>query len=139
MGKVYETIRFGDAASNAEKLGIIITWLVSHHLTEAAFEHENASAIARLRMEDMSGAEFFATILNGEFSSDFLNQEGQDFVEKYFLEGLFNVDYTEVKKQREKDGSSLYPHVATKISEAHTKLVKASFLKRKLAKVLNFS
>ena len=89
MSRMYETIKFGDRVSNAEKLGIIITWLIAHHLTDVAFEQEHASAIARLRMEDMSGEEFFTTVLHGEFRSDFLNQEGRDFVEKYFLVGLF--------------------------------------------------
>ena len=137
MGKVYETIRFGDAASNAEKLGIIISWLVSHHLTEATFEHENASAIARLRMEDMSGAEFFATILNGEFGSAFLNQLGQDFVEEYFLGGTYDYDYNQVKSG-EADERLLSNQVSQRISTAYRKYVEPPSLAKKLAKVLRF-
>ena len=137
MGKVHETIRFGDAASNAEKLGIIISWLVSHHLTEATFEHENASAIARLRMEDMSGAEFFATILNGEFGSAFLNQHGQDFVEDYFLSDTYEHDYNQVRKCTA-DQRLLCNHVYLKISEAYRKFVKPPSIGQKLAKVLRF-
>ena len=138
MSRLYETIRFGHSVSNAEKLGMIIKWLVTHHLTDVAFERENASPIARLRMEDMSGEEFFTTVLNGEFRSDFLNQEGRDFVEKYFLEGLFDNDYAEAKEDGTEAMDLLYPRIAVKISEAHKKLAEASTLKKKLAKVLDF-
>jgi hypothetical protein len=61
LNKSYETIQFGDATANADRLGIIIAWLVSHQLTEANFEQENALAISRLRLEDITGAEFFTT------------------------------------------------------------------------------
>ena len=97
MNKSYETIQFGDATANADRLGIIIAWLVSHQLTEANFEQENALAISRLRLEDMTGAEFFTTVLHGEFNSAFLNQYGQDFVEDYFLGGTYDHDYNQVK------------------------------------------
>ena len=80
----YETIQFGDATSNTDRLGILIAWLVNHQLTDANFENENAKAISRLRLEDMTGPEFFTTVLHGEFGSAFLNHLGQDFVEEYF-------------------------------------------------------
>ena len=137
MNKSYETIQFGDALANADRLGIIIAWLVSHQLTEANFEKENALAISRLQLEDMTGAEFFTTALHGDFGSAFLNQRGQDFVEDYFLGGTYEHDYNQVKVCTA-DERLLCKHVSLKISEAYRKFVKPLSIGKKLAKVLRF-
>tara|TARA_E500000331_G_scaffold289203_1_gene284898 strand:+ start:125 stop:541 length:417 start_codon:yes stop_codon:yes gene_type:complete len=138
LNKSYETIEFGDSTANADRLGIIIAWLVSHQLTEANFEQENALAISRLRLEDMTGAEFFATVLHGEFGSAFLNQNGQDFVEDYFLGGTYDHDYNQVKVYTA-DERLLCNQVSLKISEAYRKFVEPPSIGKKLAKVLRFS
>ena len=138
MNKSYETIEFGYSTANADRLGIIIAWLVSHQLTEANFEQENALAISRLRLEDMTGAEFFATVLHGEFGSAFLNQNGQDFVEDYFLGGTYDHDYNQVKVYTA-DERLLCNQVSLKISEAYRKFVEPPSIGKKLAKVLRFS
>ena len=137
MNKSYETIQFGDATPNADRLGIIIAWLVSHQLTEANFEQENALAISRLRLEDMTGAEFFTMALHGEFGSAFLNQRGQDFVENYFLSGTYDHDYNQVKLHTA-DEQLLCNHVSVKISEAYRKFIEPPSIRKKLAKVLRF-
>ena len=137
MNKSYETIQFGDASANSDRLGIIIAWLISHQLTEANFEQENASAVSRLRLEDMTGAEFFTMALHGEFSSAFLNQRGQDFVEDYFLSGTYDYDYNQVKAYTADEGL-LSNQVFLKISEAYRKFVEPPSIWKKLAKVLRF-
>ena len=137
MNKSYETIQFGDATANADRLGIIIAWLVSHQLTEASFEKKNAPAVSRLRLEDITGAEFFATVLHGEFGSAFLNQLGQDFVEDYFVGGAYDHDYNQAKAYTA-DEQVLCDHVSLKISEAYRQFVEPPSIGRKLAKVLRF-
>ena len=137
MSKSYETIQFGDLTANADRLGIIIAWLVSHQLTEANFEQENALAVSRLRLEDMTGAEFFATVLHGEFGSAFLNQHGQDFVEDYFLSGTFDHDYNQVKLYAA-DERVLYNDLSLKISEAYREFVEPPSIGKQLAKMLRF-
>ena len=137
MNKSYETIQFGDATANADRLGIIIAWLVSHQLTEANFEKKNAPAISRLRLEDMTGAEFFATVLDGEFGSAFLNQHGQDFVEHYFLSGSYDHDYNQVRIYTA-DERLLCNQVSQKISKAYRKYLEPSSIRQKLAEVLRF-
>ena len=116
---------------------MLIAWLVNHQLTDANFERENAKAISRLRLEDMTGPEFFTTVLHGEFGSDFLNQLGQDFVEEYFLGGTYDHDYSEVKSSAA-DTRLLSNHVSQRISKAYRKYVEPPSLAKKLAKVLRF-
>ena len=137
MNKSYETIQFGDGIANADRLGIIIAWLVSHNFTEANFEKKNAQAISRLRLEDITGADFFATVLHGEFGSAFLNQHGQDFVEDYFLGGTYDNDYNQVTVYTT-DERVLSNHLSLKISEAYRKFVDSPSISKKLAKVLRF-
>ena len=133
----YETIQFGDVTSNADRLGTLIAWFVNHQLTDANFEKENAKAISRLRLEDMTGPEFFTTVLHGEFGSDFLNQLGQDFVEEYFLGGIYDYDYNQVKSGVA-DPRLLRNHVSLRISTAYSKYVEPPSLAKKLAKALRF-
>ena len=133
----YETIQFGDVTSNADRLGMLIACLVNHQLTDANFEKENAKAISRLRLEDMTGPEFFTTVLHGEFGSDFLNQLGQDFVEEYFLGGIYDYDYNQVKSGVA-DPRLLRNHVSLRISTAYSKYVEPPSLAKKLAKALRF-
>ena len=137
MNKSYETIQFGDATANADRLGIIIAWLVSHQLTEANFEQENALSISRLRLEDITGAEFFTTALHGDFGSAFLNQLGQDFVEDYFLSGSYDHDYNQVRRYTA-DERLLCNQVSQKISKAYRKYLEPPSIRQKLAKVLRF-
>ena len=137
MNKSYETIQFGDATANSDRLGIIIAWLVSHQLTEANFEKKNAPAVSRLRLEDITGAEFFATVLHGEFGSAFLNQLGQDFVEDYFMSGSYDHDYNQVRRYTA-DERLLCNQVSQKISEAYRRFVEPPSIGKKLAKVLKF-
>ena len=137
MNKSYETIQFGDSIANADRLGIIIAWLVSHQLTEADFEKENALAISRLQLEDMTGAEFFTTALHGDFGSAFLNQRGQDFVEDYFLSGSYDHDYNQVRIHTA-DERLLCNQVSQKISKAYRKYLEPPSMRQKLAKVLRF-
>ena len=137
MNKSYETIQFNDATANADRLGIIIAWLVSHQLTEANFEKKNAPAVSRLRLEDITGAEFFATVLHGEFGSAFLNQLGQDFVEDYFMSGSYDHDYNQVRRYTS-DERLLCNQVSQKISKAYRRFVEPPSIGKKLAKVLKF-
>ena len=133
----YETIQFGDVTSNADRLGMLIAWLVNHQLTDANFERENAKAISRLRLEDMTGPEFFTTVLHGEFGSDFLNQLGQEFVEEYFLSSTYDHDYSQVESSAA-DTRLLSNHVSQRISKAYRKYVEPPSLAKKLAKALRF-
>ena len=137
VNRSYETIQFGDVTSNADRLGMLIAWLVNHQLTDANFERENAKAISRLRLEDMTGPEFFTTVLHGEFGSAFLNHLGQDFVEEYFLGGTYDYDYNQVKSGVA-DERLLSNHVSQRISKAYRKYVEPPSLAKKLAKVLRF-
>ena len=137
MNKSYETIQFGDATANADRLGIIIAWLVSHQLTEANFEQENALSISRLRLEDITGAEFFTTALHGDFGSAFLNQLGQDFVEDYFMSGSYDHDYNQVRRYTA-DERLLCNQVSQKISKAYRKYLEPPSIRQKLAEVLRF-
>ena len=85
----------------------------------------------------MTGAEFFATVLHGEFGSAFLNQHGQDFVEDYFLGGTYDRDYYQVEL-RAVDERLLSNEVSQKISKAYRNYSEPPSIRQKLAKVLRF-
>jgi len=134
---VYETIRFGGARSNTDRLGTIIAWLVSHHLIDLKFEHENSATISRLRMQDMTGPEFLTIVLDGEFSSTFLNPDGIKFVELYFGTGAYARDYSKVD-QAIGDQWALYRAIAPVISSAYHNMNSRTGIRKKIGKILRF-
>ena len=93
MNEIYESIRLGGDERNVERLGVFVAWLVSNHLLDPVFEKTAGSAVARLRLQDLTGPEFLATVLHGELKPTHLNEVGRGFAEDYFVSGRFNADY----------------------------------------------
>ena len=87
MNESYELLNLNGQDRNVERLGTFIAWLVANDLFDAQIEAAAGSAIARLRMQDLTGPEFFTTVMYGEFKPDQLKHEGQAFVESYFVSG----------------------------------------------------
>ena len=91
LSEVYESIRLGGAERNAERLGLFVAWLVSNHLLDPVLEKSAGSAVARLRLQDLTGPEFLTTVLHGELMPAHLNEVGRGFVDDYFVSGTFNA------------------------------------------------
>ena len=137
MNKTYATIQLGGEQRNAERLGALISWVVSNHLLEPVLERSNSTAVARVRMQDLTGPEFLTTVLHGEFNSAHLNEEGQGFIEKYFVSGRFDEDYDSCQYAGENEWHR-YDEVSPKISAAYRGYTMPGPGRKAMAKILKF-
>ena len=65
MSGTYESLKLNSEESNVERLGTFIAWLVANNLLSSSLENSAGSSVARLRMQDLSGAEFLTTVMHG--------------------------------------------------------------------------
>jgi len=88
----YASLVLGSHGNNTQSLGAIVAFLVSNDLLATSLQDRYPSAVARIRMQDLSGAEFLTTVLHGELLPEHLNAEGQRFCQAYFISGDFERD-----------------------------------------------
>ena len=62
----YASLVLGSHGNNTQSLGAIVAFLVSNDLLATSLQDRYPSAVARIRMQDLSGAEFLTTVLHGE-------------------------------------------------------------------------
>lgn len=138
MTESYASVVLGGEDRNAEFLGILVTWLVSNGLIAGALERRAAKAVSRLKLQDLTGAGFLTTVLDGELRPEHLSDAGQQFVETYFVSGQYQTDFDNTPfDDATEDEWRHYDAVAPKITaawRAHQKPAKQSVL----AKVLKF-
>jgi len=138
MPDIYESIMLGGSTRNVEYLGIFVAWLTSNNLLSAEIERSSGSAIARVRMQDLSGQAFLTTVLHGELKAAHLNETGQKFSESYFVSGKYREDYDSSNVRGENDWHD-YDEVAPKISSAFRKFnTPKPKLAKMVAKILKF-
>jgi len=138
MPEVYESIILNGSNRNVEYLGVYVAWLVTNNLLSTAIVQADASSIARVRLQDLSGSAFLTTILHGELKQDHLSDTGRKFSEHYFVSGQYRADYNTCKVLGENDWHD-YDEVSPKISAAFRKFNKPKpVLVKMVAKILKF-
>ncbi|MCB1693493.1 MAG: hypothetical protein KDI19_12070 [Pseudomonadales bacterium] len=139
MSVTYGSLVLGGDARNAESLGCFVAWLVCNRLLSDYLERVQAPAIARVRMHDYSGPAFLSTALNGELTSDHLNEEGARFTEHYLLSGAFERDYARVEYSGENEWTR-FGEVSPLVTQAwrEWKGSGPGPVKRAVAKVIQF-
>jgi hypothetical protein len=138
MSKVYESLNLSQQASNVERLGAFVAWLVTNDLVEESLTRSESSAIARIRMQDLTGPEFLTTVLHGELGSAHLSESGMGFVEHYFVSGAYEEDY-KTCEYRGDDEWIRFAEISPKITHAFFRYSKPESLLQKLsAKIIKF-
>jgi len=148
MSSTYDSLRLNGEENNVDRLGTFVAWLVANDLLASALEKSAGSAIARLRMQDLTGAEFLTTVMHGEFKVEHLADKAGKFVESYFVSGKYEADFSAAEHDFIKDRSVednaenawlLYDVVAPLISNAfHQFTNPPSKAKVTIAKILQF-
>ncbi len=108
----------GGSERNVEQVGTYIAWLVSNNHLSTYIENSAATAVTRVRMQDLSGAEFLTTVLSGELRPEHLSPEAQRFTEHYYLSGDFQRDYDSQETDPEDDWYT-YKLVSPRITTAY--------------------
>ena len=80
MSGTYESLKLNSEESNVERLGTFVAWLVANNLLSSSLENSAGSSVARLRMQDLSGAEFLTTVMHGEFKVEHLTENAKKLV-----------------------------------------------------------
>ena len=135
MTEIYDSIRLGQDARNADYLGTFVAWLVINKLIDPALESSAGSASARVRMQDLTGSAFLTTVMHGELRSNHLTEQGRKFVEYYFVSGDYLADFSS-RTCREEDEWLLYDEMAPRITAAWRRM--QAPVKRLTAKILKF-
>ncbi|MFT4712055.1 MAG: hypothetical protein ACJAVI_003488 [Candidatus Azotimanducaceae bacterium] len=152
MSGTYESLRLNGEENNVDRLGTFVAWLVANNLLASDLEKRAGSSVARLRMQDLNGADFLATVMHGEFKVEHLAESARKFVEDYFVSGTYEADFNSCAYNSteytslEHNGENvwlLYDEVAPKISKAFHQFNNPpsppkSKAKTALAKILQF-
>ncbi|XOV86280.1 MAG: hypothetical protein ACFHX7_15080 [Pseudomonadota bacterium] len=93
MNDSYEELRLGGDSRNVEYLGAFVAWLITNRLLSDQLESSAATAIARVRMQDLTGAAFLTTTLHGELGPHHLSPAGRQFAERYLTSGQYRQDF----------------------------------------------
>lgn len=93
MTESYVNLTLGGDQRNAEALGVLVAWLITNNLLSDSLDRRAATAVARVKMQDLTGAEFLTTVLDGQLGPASLNTAGQEFCEVYVKSGQFFEDY----------------------------------------------
>ncbi len=134
----YESMILGGSSRNVEYLGAFVAWLLSNGMLSAEIEHSAGRAIARVRMQDMTGSAFLTTVLHGELTPHQLNDVGRAFSDSYFVSGRYQADYDRCEFRGDSDWR-FYDEVSPYITAAFQAHVKApSRLNALTAKILKF-
>ena len=147
MSGTYESLKLNSEESNVERLGTFVAWLVANNLLSSSLENSAGSSVARLRMQDLSGAEFLTTVMHGEFKVEHLTENAKKFVDQYFVVGNYEADFNAAVAAIKYDASQdafnsawlLYDEVAPRISAAFQRFNNPpSAVKTTIAKILQF-
>lgn len=129
----YATIALGGETRNVEYLGTFVAWLVINHLLDPQVELAAGTSAARVRMQDMTGSAFLTTVLHGELSPAHLNDAGRQFVERYFVDGQYQEEFSQ-REYRGDNEWTLYDEIAPKITAVFRRPPKP----RRIATILKF-
>ena len=147
MSGTYESLRLNGEENNIDRLGTFVAWLVANDLLASDLERRAGSSVARLRMQDLNGADFLATVMHGEFKVEHLAEKARKFVEDYFVSGTYELDFNscEYNARENKDENVwlLYDEVAPKVSKAYHQFnnppsKNQNMVKTTLGKILQF-
>lgn len=135
----YASMILGGEARNVEQLGAYIAWLINNRLFADYIERVSADALAKVRIQGVTGADFLATELYGELLSDQLTEAGREFTERYLLSGRYEEDYRKVEFDGENEWVR-YSDLAPLISAAYRgfEAEKNPSIGKKIARVLKF-
>ena len=75
--KSYASMVLGGESRNVEQLGAYVAWLINNRLLQDNFESAGGREITRVRMQDLTGADFLATELHGELRPEQLTETGR--------------------------------------------------------------
>jgi len=139
MTETIDSARFGGPGRNVEYLGTFVAWLISNKLVADTLERDYGSAIARVRMQDLTGPEFLTTVLEGEVCVLHLNDLGRQFTDFYYSSGRYQQDCDAIAYDGEDDWLR-YDAVAGTITAAFRTFTGRAPAKpqRKTAKIIAF-
>jgi hypothetical protein len=143
MSDSYQSIRLGGENNNAESLGDFVAWLITNNLLDQTLQDSAGSQIARVKMQDLTGAAFLTTVLHGELKPEHISREGRKFCEHYLASGDYDRDYQGLDfhnfKYKDENEWLRYDAIAPRISEVYRLLnAPKSAVINKIANVLQF-
>jgi len=137
LKQAYEPLVLSGPDRNVERIGAFVAWVVSNHLLESVLEKRAGSAVARLRMQDMTGPEFLTTVLDGHLAPEHLTETGRDFAETYLRSGRFVDDFAECTYEGEHEWQR-YDEISPRITRAFQAFREPVSVVRRVAKILKF-
>ena len=137
--KSYASMVLGGESRNVEQLGAYVAWLINNRLLQDSFESAGGREITRVRMQDLTGADFLATELHGELKPEQLTEQGRAFTRHYLLSGLYDKDFLQVQFIGDNEWLR-YAELAPLISQAYRSFSEPerTGLGGRLAKILKF-
>jgi hypothetical protein len=137
--KSYASMVLGGESRNVEKLGAYVAWLINNRLFQDNIEQAAGSGITRVRMQDLTGADFLSTELHGELKPEQLTEPGRAFTRHYLLSGVYDKDYLQVPFMGDNEWLR-YADLAPLISRAYRSFSEPerTSLGGTLAKILKF-
>ena len=117
MSEVYATVQFGREQDNTQHLGAIVAFLASRDLLDARLMAAHASAVARVKMQDLNGAEFLTTVLNGELRATHCSPRDQSLC-RVLLQGDEAVSLRSAVDQSKEEDWVLFDEVLPQMSAA---------------------
>ena len=137
--KSYASMVLGGESRNVEQLGAYVAWLINNRLLQDSLESAGGREITRVRMQDLTGADFLATELHGELKPEQLTKQGRAFTMHYLLSGLYDKDFLQVQFIGDNEWLR-YAELAPLISQAYRSFSEPELtgLGGTLAKILRF-
>ena len=138
MSQIYATIALGRIGNNTQTLGALIAFLVTNDLLNQRLVQDHPSAVGRIKMQDLAGAAFLTTVLEGELRSEHLSDAGQAFCEAYFGSETEQQVHAQAAKHDEEDWR-FYDDVSPVLTALFRgKASPPSSFKKMAAKILKF-
>jgi hypothetical protein len=138
MSQIYATIALGRIGNNTQSLGALIAFLVTNDLLNQRLVQNYPLAVGRIKMQDLAGAAFLTTVLEGELRSEHLSDAGQAFCEAYFGSETEQQVDAQAAKQCEDDWR-FYDDVSPVLTSLFRgKTSPPSRFKKMAAKILKF-
>ena len=137
MNETYATIRFGREGGNAGRLGALVAWLVTNNLLSPDLEQLHGNAVARVKMQDLTGPAFLTTVLHGELKAVHLSAEGRRFIERYYLTGQFDIDFEGIEDTGE-DEWRRFAAISPRVTAAYRRETAAEAAGGTGAKIIRF-
>lgn len=74
-------------------IGFYLTWIINNNLEGAMHKEYDSESLEKVRMQDMTGVDFFLRCCDGKLWSDDFNDDGLAFTEYYYVSKHFMKDY----------------------------------------------